>query len=137
MKLDLSKSIDRNKAIDYLTSLIEGEKLVELKEVRETRSQLQNRSLHLYFTLIAYQLNDIGLEFNYDGLNGQEFSLRYTPDLVKNFIWRPIQVALFDIKSTTKINTIQINEVIDVICKFFGDKGIVIEFPSIESLLNK
>ena len=137
MILDLSNPIDLNKFITRSKVLQDSKKVVELKEIRETRSQKQNRALHLYFTLIAYQLNDLGLEFNYQGLSGSDFSLRYTADLVKNFIWRPIQLALFDIKSTTKIDTFQINQVIDVITKFFGDKGIVLEFPSIESLLDK
>ncbi|MBL4703470.1 MAG: hypothetical protein JKY54_03055, partial [Flavobacteriales bacterium] len=56
---------------------------------------------------------------------------------VKEFIWKPIQNALFDIKSTTKLDTKEINEIIDVITKYFGDKGITVDFPSIESLTNK
>lgn len=137
MKLDLSKPIDQSKSVTYLTKLIESEKQIELKEIRKVRTLKQNKALHLYFTLICYNLNEMGHEFTYNGLNGNTFELRYTPELVKEFIWRPIQVALFNIKSTTKINTIQINEIIDVITKFFGDKGVVMEFPSIESLIDK
>ena len=60
--------------------------------------------------------------------------MRYTPTLVKEFVWRPIQLTLFNIESTTKLDTKQMNEVIDVITKFFGDRGIVLPFPSIETL---
>ena len=41
-------------------------------------------------------------------------------------------MALFDIESTKNINTIQINEIVDVISKFFGERGVIIEFPSVE-----
>lgn len=137
MKLDLTNPIDISRFDDYSANLKRLGKQIELKEIKITRSQLQNKSLHLYFTLICYELNELGHEFRHEGLNGNVFEMRYTPDIVKEFIWRPIQISMFNIKSTTKINTIQINEIIDVITKFFADKEIVIEFPSIESLMNK
>ena len=51
-------------------------------------------------------------------------SLMYTENLVKEFIWRPIQVALFDVKSTTKIDTIQINRIVLVLSRFFAAKDL-------------
>ena len=86
---------------------------------------------------MSEQLNEMGLEFNYDGVTGKKLSTRYTPEVVKNYFWRPIQMALFDIESTKHINTIQINEIVDVISKFFGERGVIIEFPSVEMLMNK
>jgi hypothetical protein len=83
--------------------------------------------------IISEQLNELGMEYIYFGLKGAEISLRYTPELVKMFFWKPIQVALFDFDSTTKLTTEQMNQIIDVIIKFFGDKGIIVEFPSEES----
>lgn len=112
-------------------------KVIELKEVKKTRTNDQNSALHLYFKLIAYQLNELGLEFHYQGLNIQGLTSRYTENIIKEFIWRPIQISLFNIKSTTKLDTRQINEIIDVITKFFGDRGVFIEFPSIETLTKK
>jgi len=106
---------------------------VEIKEIKLTRSQKQNKSLHLFFTMISQQLNEIGIEYRYFGLKGQELSLMYTPELVKLFFWKPIQLALFDFESTTKLTTEQMNNIIDVIIKFFGDKGVLIEFPNIEN----
>jgi len=109
-------------------------KVVKLSEVKNTRSQQQNKSLHKYFTLISEQLNELGIEYIYFGLKGQEMALMYTPELVKMFMWKPIQLALFDFESTTKLNTEQMNKIIDVISKFFSDKGIVLDFPSMEAL---
>ena len=76
----------------------------------------------------------MGLEFNYVGLKGDTLGTRYSPNVVKEYFWRPIQIALFNIESTKDIDTKQINEVVDVISKFFADKGVVMEFPSIENI---
>ena len=116
--------------------LLKGHK-VELKRVKDKRSDQQNRSLHLFFTIISDHLNEIGQEYVYFGLKGKEISLPYTPELVKNFFWKPIQKALFETDSTTKLTTTQIDRIVDVITKFFGDKGVLIEFPSLESLEKK
>ena len=118
------------KALKYkLDYLIENKKRVDLKEVKNTRTSLQNASLHKYFTMISEELNELGMEYIYFGVSGKELSLMYTPELVKNFFWKPIQIALFDFESTTKLSTEQMNQIIDVITKFFADKGVLIPFP--------
>ncbi len=137
MLYKLENEIEKQKAVDRFKLLLDNKQLIELKQVTNNRSQQQNKALHVYYTLISAELNDKNMEYQYTGITGNIFELRYTPDLVKNFVWRPIQIALFDIKSTTKINTQQINDIIDVISNFFADREIVIEFPSIDSLLNK
>ena len=115
-------------------------KTIDLVEKKNTRTSKQNSALHLLFTIISSQLNEMGIEFQYIGLKGQVLSLRHTPNLVKEHVWKNIQFALFGIKSTTKINTEQINEIVDVLAKYFSERGIVIEFPSketLEKLINK
>jgi hypothetical protein len=109
-------------------------KTVDLIEKKNTRSTKQNSALHMLFRIVSEQLNEMGLEFQYFGLKGNVLEMRYNTEIVKNHIWRPIQETLFDIKSTTKINTEQINEIMDVLIKFFAERGIVIEFPSKEQL---
>jgi hypothetical protein len=101
------------------------------------RSSAQNRSLHLYFSFIANELNELGIQYQYTGISGKTFELRYTSSLVKEFLWKPIQASMFDKKSTTQLTTKEMNEIIDVITNFFGERGIVLEFPSMETLLEK
>ena len=113
---------------------IKNGKTVDLIEKKNTRTTLQNSALHLLFTIISNQLNEMGVEFKYFGLKGQVLHTRHTPNIVKEHVWKPIQKALFDIESTTKINTEQINEIVDVLAKFFGERGIGIEFPNREHL---
>lgn len=107
---------------------------VDFIKKQNTRTTRQNSALHLLFTIIANQLNNLGMDYKYFGLKGQVLSTRHTTNTVKEFIWRPIQVALFDIQSTRKINTEQINEIVDVLVNYFGEKGVVLQFPSKETL---
>ncbi len=114
--------------------LVENEKKVDLKQCNNTRTSLQNSALHKFFTIISEELNELGMEFNFTGVKGYDLSTTYTPNIVKEFFWKPIQITLFDYESTTKLNTKQMNEVIDIIIKFFADKGVLIEFPNREHL---
>ncbi len=74
----------------------------------------------------------MGAEFSYTGIKGMELSTRYTPSIVKEFFWKPLQLTLFDFESTTKLTTQQMNDIIDIISKFFAEKGINLPFPSID-----
>ncbi len=134
MILNLKNENEVSKAKDKLGYFIKKGKIIDMTEKKNTRSTKQNSALHLLFTIISSQLNEMGIDFQYFGLKGQQLSMRHTPHLVKEMVWKPIQMALFDIKSTTKINTTQINEIVDVLTNFFGERGIVIEFPSRETL---
>jgi hypothetical protein len=122
------------KQVEYL---IENKKICELKGKKKTRSLLQNSALHLYFDIISHNLNEIGLTYMYRGLNKAEIEMQYTAILVKEMIWRPIQIALFEKQSTTELTTIEINTIIDVLSKFFSERGVYIPFPSIQSLIDK
>ena len=136
MKYDLSNITHERDFRKQCGKLLLKQCVVELKEVKLTRSGKQNRALHVFFTIISNELNELGMEFQYSGLKGSTLSTRYTPHLVKEFFWRPVQIALFNIQSTTKIDTIQINEINDVIIKFFAERGVELYFPSIESLMD-
>lgn len=137
MVYDLQNDTEIDKFNKYSERVLRLGKKVELKEVKITRSQKQNQALHVFFTLISYELNEMGVEFSYTGASSKDFNTRYTPHIVKEFFWRPLQITMFDIKSTTKINTQQINEITEVIVKFFGERGVVIGFPNIEQLIDK
>lgn len=101
------------------------------------RSGLENKSLHVLFLNISQELNEMGLEFTYRGLKGIEINTTFTPEIVKNFIWRPLQKVLLDKESTTELTHNDISLIFEILGKWFSEKGIVIEFPSIESLMNK
>ena len=137
MKLNLNNPIEQAKAKVRFNYLCDKGARIELKEDKPKRSTPQNRALHLYFKFISQELNEMGSEFIYQGIKGYEISTPYTPDIVKNFFWRAIQISLFDIESTTDINTKQINMIIEITNKFFAERGVDIMFPSIDSLIDR
>lgn len=98
------------------------------------RSSQQNKSLHVLFQNISFELNRIGMEFTFHGIKGMEIQTTYTPEIVKEFIWRPLQNAMLDKQSTTKLTTSEINAIFEVLAKWFSEKGVIIEFPSIETI---
>ncbi len=140
MLLNLQNDTDVTKAREVLENHIQRGKTIDLIEKKRTRTTLQNSALHLLFTIVSNQLNEMGVEYKYFGLKGQVLETTHTPHIIKEFVWRPIQKTMFDIYSTTKINTDQINEIVDVLAKFFAERGITIQFPSkqqLEQLINK
>ena len=100
MHLNLENPTEVKKAEKYLSKLIEGKNKIELKKLSNSRTAKQNRALHKFFVIVSEQLNEMGLEFTYSGLNVHNLCTRYTPSIVKDFFWRPIQIALFEVEST-------------------------------------
>ena len=121
---------NKQKAIDEITLIIDKGKFVKVEQVNQTRSTRQNSALHLYFTILSQQLNDNGIDFNFENIIYGKVAMRFTPDIVKEYIWKPIQRTMFNIESTTKINTSQINEILDVLTLHFGNSGISVSFPN-------
>lgn len=104
--------------------------IIELKEIKPTRSNQQNRALHLYFQFCADELNNSGIEFCYKGLKGINIEIPWNAELFKSMVWKPIQLTLFDFESTTKLTTQQINTILDVLTRFFAERGISVNFPN-------
>jgi len=135
MNYDLEKQNEIYLFKEQVQWLLENKKLCELSKINKTRSNSQNSALHLYFTHLSRELNKLGITHEYKGISGQEMETPFNELLVKEFIWRPLQVHLFKKESTTKLTTQEMNEIITVLNKFFADRGVYISFPSIETLV--
>lgn len=98
------------------------------------RSSQQNKSLHVLYQNISFELNRIGMEFTFHGVKGMEIQTTYTPEIVKEFIWKPLQAVMLKKDSTTKLTTSDINAIFEVLAKWFSEKGVIIEFPSIDTI---
>ncbi len=138
MRYYTTNPIQQAEAKNRLSLLCQKGAVVEIIEKKKNRSIAQNRALHLYFSFIADGLNSLGLTHDYaNPITGEAFSLKYHPETVKERIWKPMQKQLFDKDSTTQLNTMEINELIDVFTNFFGERGYDIEFPSYENLIKQ
>lgn len=100
------------------------------------RTAQQNRALHLYFTHLSEELNNAGLDMR--RTLKPEIDIPWNSKTIKEYLWRPIQQAQIQKKSTTELNTDEIDLVFNTLNRHLSEKfGITVEFPSIESLLLK
>ena len=106
---------------------------MEEKE-RKLRTLAQNKAMHLWFTMLADEFSDAGLDMK--KVLKPEIDIKWTPEAVKEYIWKPVQEAMLIKKSTTELNTDEITKVYEVINRHTAEKhGISVPFPSIESLM--
>ena len=113
--------------------------VADVKGVRCLRTELQNRSLHLYYTLLATAFNDAGLT-----VMVVLKALFKTPNfawsahLIKELIWRDVQEQTLGTTSTTKLETVNVSMIYDSINRATSDKlGVSVAFPDKYSLLDK
>ena len=101
--------------------------------MEEKRTPQQNRALHLYFELVAKGLNDAGLDMR--AVIKDDIEIPWNKDMVKKFLWGPIQEAKLGKKSTTKLTTKEIDIVFNILNRHFGEKlGFHQPFPSDEEV---
>lgn len=106
---------------------------MEKKEKQKPRrTNQQNKALHLFFTLLAQELNEAGLSVHL--VLKEKMALNWSPEMVKELLWRPAQRAITKKKSTTDLKK---QEEIDLIYehlnRHLGEKfGIHVDFPSHE-----
>lgn len=104
--------------------------IIELKKVQNTRSDRQNRALHLFFTKICEQLNNAGeTMFIPVPFSEKRIEMMHTPELYKEFVWKVIQWDLFQKKSTTQLTTMEINQILDILALNYSRLGIQVRFP--------
>lgn len=111
---------------EQIKELKDGIYIAEVKHL-DTRTILQNKSLHLYFKMVADMLNyqniSIAMTIKPD--------IKWTGDTVKELLWNPIQKAATNKSSSTKLNKDEITKVYDILNKLTGEKfGFNIDFPN-------
>jgi len=95
------------------------------------RTGQQNKALHKYFATVATTLNDAGYDVVHTLRHDAE--VPWNPILVKDMLWRPLQVAMVQKTSTAALDTSEIDKVYSVLNKHLGEKlAIHVPFPSDE-----
>ena len=98
------------------------------------RTDLQNRSLHLFFRLLARSLNDAG--YDQRKVLKESIEIPWDEKAIKERLWRPIQISMTEKRSTTELaKHVEIEEIHSVLLRHLGEKfGIeYIPFPSNEN----
>lgn len=123
--------------IEYIEKKLKSVSFVniKIKKKPEARTNQQNRALHLYYTKYSNALNKAGYDVR--KTISQNVNLPWTPELVKEYIWRPLQEHKFKTRSTRGLKTNQIDDVVDLINISIGERtGVTISFPSMEEVLH-
>jgi hypothetical protein len=119
---------------NFIYDLIKsGVKDIEIKKYIKTRTNQQNRALHLYWSLLAKALNDEGC--TYTSKHGIE--LMFTAFKIESD-WREIMLEMYGITTTTELTSEMINKIYDCMnLDYSQNYGVHQEFPNLQSLMNK
>src|SRR3990167_3562171 len=101
----------------------------DLRPVSQRTGQ-QNKGLHLFFTMLSEALNLAGLEMKV--VLKAETEIWWTPLSVKEYLWRPLQKAMFQKESTTELEKqVEIDKIHEQLMHILGEKHGVefISFP--------
>jgi len=128
-------NVNSDKSLEEIISLIrqsyEEYKFidVEIKVKGKARSGQQNRALHKYFSMLADKLNEAGLDMR--KTLREDVEMPWSADLVKDFMWRPLQKAMFDVDSTAKMKRADYTKVYEVLNRHTASKlGVSVAWPS-------
>ena len=102
-----------------------------MKREEQQRTILQNKSLYLYFRLLAKALNEAGWDMK--KTLKEEVEIPWTEEMVKTHLWVPIQEIMLEKHSTTEMTTKEPSEVYAVLDRHLSSKtGVHVEWPKDE-----
>ena len=117
-------------AIEWLDKNIGKKCYADIERETGVRTPNQNAALHLYFDLLAKELNDGGFPIQ-KVLSKYAVELDWSGNSVKELLWRPVQKALTSKVSTTELDKISdIDLVYEHINRFVGKLGIHVPWPN-------
>ena len=105
------------------------------KEPINTRTLLQNNSLHKYFEMLAEALNEAG----FDMKEVIRVDIPWTPENVKKFLWKPLQKVYLGHDKTSGLKTGEVSKVYDILNRVIAERcnGLHVPFPSIDNLIER
>ena len=115
-----------------------GRHRVVIEETKRDRTLPQNRSLHLYLTMMSKAFNDAGIDHKMLMEKfKQEFSIPVTATFLKE-VFRKIMSGMYGKQSTAKLTTTEMVKVYDVFNMGMGEKcGISRPWPRKEEKDNR
>lgn len=117
----------------FLSQIKVGEEItLTVNSRRAKRTDKQNAAIHLWFTLLADELNERG--YTVQMVLKQNIDLDWNGSLVKELLWRPAQKKILNKESTTDLNKLEeIDLIFDHLNRHIGEKfQIHIPFPQDE-----
>jgi hypothetical protein len=100
-------------------------------EIKLKRTPQQNKAFHKGCRLLAAALADAGLDAK--KTLKPEVDIPWTPEMVKDLLYKPILKAMYGKESTSDMETEEVSEVWKVLNRHLAEKfGVQVPFPSEE-----
>lgn len=117
-------------AIEEITKQYKENKYLSVTVTRGTQRTLtQNAALHRYFELLADSLNDAG--YTIAKVLTKPLDISWSKHTVKELLWRPVQNAILDKKTTTRLKRFEVTKVYDELNNIMSTRyGLSVEFPN-------
>lgn len=96
------------------------------------RTNTQNAAAHVFFEHVAVALNDAGFDFRVFIKDG--YPVPFNENLVKEYLWRPIQKAITGKESTTKPETHEYALIYESLNIKLAEHGIHVPWPSKDTM---
>ena len=129
----ITSSQDLEAYIKNIRIRFEKDKIIKVDaKSGKTRTLTQNASLHKFCSMLAQAMNEAGFDFRVFIKEG--YPVPFTEELVKEYIWKPIQKAVTGHESTTKPEPKQYSEVYDVLNVKLAEHGLYIPWPCRENM---
>lgn len=97
-------------------------------KIGKQRSPLQNNALHKFCAMLAEALNHSGLDMKYVLKPGVD--IPWTGASVKEHLWRPVQIAMFNKESTAEPHRDEYPKIYDVLNRHLINKhGVGVQWP--------
>ena len=133
MKLVINSQVSLAEAQAMLARKFKEDKYVVCTIQKQQRTMNQNRAMHLYFSMVACDLNAAGLDIQ--KTMKETFCIPWSESSVKALIWHPVMQAMFETDSTAKLTTEQVSKIYDVVHRHLSQThGINVAFPSRDNL---
>lgn len=87
----------------------------------------QNAALHVYFRLLSKELNANGLTVETFFKDGYE--VPFSEEIVKEHIWRPIQIAVTEKESSQELTTIETQQIYENVNRALANRSIHVPWP--------
>ena len=104
----------------------------EIKAGKSKRTWLQNRAIHLYFAMLCDAFNDAGLDMIAVMRKlSKNAKIPWTPNAIKERLWRPVQLSSFGHESTKKLKTDEVSAVYEALNMVTSQElGVGVQFPN-------
>jgi len=133
VKLIINGEVSLQEAFFLIKQKYQKDRYLILTIENAQRTLTQNRAIHLYFTMLASELNEKGLDIR--KVLRESFNIPWSKDSVKELIWCEVQKSMFGTTSTKQLTTDQVSQVFDVIhLHLINTFEVDVQFPSKDHL---